>query len=235
MAWENPVQPGAKLAFSVSLLLVSSGYWMSPPSNRLNLSGVFSGPDYQGPQTAAEMRARDCTDGDLWVFAYGSLMWRPDFAAEEAQDALLYGWHRALCILSVRYRGSEETPGLVLGLDRGGSCRGVAYRIRADQRAAVADYLDRRELATRSYRPGFHALRLTDGRQVEAYGYVADPTHPQYGGGLADADRVALIRQGRGSAGTCVEYLRFTLEHLTRMGVRDRGLERIWALVNAPD
>jgi cation transport protein ChaC len=183
------------------------------------------GPLYDGPQTAAEHHARQ-TDADLWVFAYGSLMWRPGFEFMESRPAMVHGWHRALCILSVRYRGTPDRPGLVLGLDRGGSCRGWAYRVAAAQRPTVADYLDARELATRSYQPRFLSLRLQGGERVQAYGYVADPAHPQYGGALSQSEKVALIAGGHGQEGPCRDYLVNTIDQLNALGVHDRLLSR---------
>ncbi len=171
-----------------------------------------------------QRRAR-AEQGDLWVFGYGSLMWRPGFPFAEMAPALLRGWHRALCIKSIRYRGTAEAPGLVMGLQRGGSCRGRAYRVAAADRLAALDYLDGRELATRAYRTRFLSLDLADGqggvRRVRAYGYVSDPTHAQYGGALSRAEQVALIVQGCGAEGPCRDYLANTVAHLDALGIRD--------------
>ena len=101
--------------------------------------------------------------GDLWVFGYGSLLWNPGFGFAEARAARLVGHHRALCITSHRYRGTVERPGLVLGLDRGGSCLGLAYRVDAADAAAVRDYLREREMVTGAYREGLRPVRLADG------------------------------------------------------------------------
>lgn len=91
-------------------------------------------------------------DGDFWVFAYGSLMWDPGFRYKVMQPATIRGYHRSACILSIRYRGTPERPGLVLGLDRGGACRGRAYLVDGANRAEVIDYLDNRELVTGVYK-----------------------------------------------------------------------------------
>jgi cation transport protein ChaC len=172
-------------------------------------------------------------DGDLWVFGYGSLMWRPGFPFAEMAPALLRGWHRDLCIKSIRYRGTVEAPGLVMGLQRGGSCRGRAYRVAAADRRAVLDTLDSRELATRCYRTRFLRLDLDDGRCVRAYGYVSDPAHPQYGGALSRAERVALIVQGCGAEGPCRDYLANTVAHLDALGIRDGLMHSMLAAVDA--
>ncbi len=117
----------------------------------------------------------DETGGALWVFAYGSLMWEPSFPCAEVRPALLCGYHRSLCILSIRNRGTEARPGLVLGLDRGGSCAGRALRVAPGHHASTLAYLERREMATRSYRPKLLPVRLDGGGRVMALAFVADP------------------------------------------------------------
>src|SRR6478609_11323266 len=104
--------------------------------------------------------------GEFWVFGYGSLVWRPGFEYEERCLATLHGFHRALCVLSHVHRGTPERPGLVLGLDRGGSCRGVAFRVPQENRDATMAYLAAREQVTMVYRETWHNLRLADGRMV---------------------------------------------------------------------
>lgn len=168
----------------------------------------------------------------VWVFAYGSLMWRPEFDAEESRLARLMGWHRALCILSTVYRGTPEIPGLVLGLDRGGSCRGRALRVTAGQWPEVRFRLDAREMVTGVYHPRFLPVRLDDGRRVTAYVYVANAAHPQYWSGAED-EAVRLLRQGRGTAGRARDYLASTVENLSGAGVADRTLHRLLARVDS--
>ncbi|MGE5504914.1 MAG: gamma-glutamylcyclotransferase, partial [Actinomycetota bacterium] len=114
------------------------------------------------------------------MFAYGSLMWRPDFDHAEARPARLLGWHRALCILSTHYRGCPERPGLVLGLDRGGSCVGRAFRVEADKAEAVLRLLHEREMITNVYQPRFLPVTLDDGRRVPAWSFIVDRRHRQY-------------------------------------------------------
>lgn len=176
------------------------------------------------PQTEAERRARSGR-GDLWVFAYGSLMWSPGFTPQEAVQARVHGYHRDLCVASVLYRGTPDCQGIVLGLRQGGSCQGMALRVAAAERAAVAAALDARELPTRLYHPRFLSCRLADGRQVEAYGYVVDPAHGQYLGHLSRDDKLVFLRQGVGCNGTSAEYLRNTLLCLDRHGITDHRLQ----------
>jgi cation transport protein ChaC len=163
---------------------------------------------------------------DFWIFAYGSLMWRPGFDFIEARPALLKGYHRAFCISSTHYRGSAERPGLVLGLDRGGACRGRAYRIAADKALPVARYLHEREMVSGVYDPRWLRVVSAEG-PVTAATYVADRTHPQYAGKLPTARIVELIRQGCGIAGSNVDYLVNTVRHLDELGIADGPLHRL--------
>lgn len=185
---------------------------------------------------------------DLWVFAYGSLIWRPGFPFVEMRPARLWGWHRALCVYSWHHRGTVETPGIVLGLDRGGSCRGVVYRVAAAQRPAVLAYLREREqvsplehLPSPIYREIARPVRFEDaaGRRAEAPGpaaltYVVDRSHPQYTGPLDEETVVALVRGGHGVSGANPDYVLATVEHLARLGMHDAALERIARRLRAP-
>lgn len=162
---------------------------------------------------------------DLWVFAYGSLMWRPGFEHAEARPARLIGCHRALCIYSSRYRGTPERPGLVLGLDRGGSCRGVAFRVSADSVGPVRDYLREREMVNRVYIETMRPVVFDDGARAHALAYVADRGHSQYAGRLDREARLGLVRRGAGIAGLNRDYVLNTVEHLRALGVHDIELE----------
>lgn len=164
---------------------------------------------------------------DFWVFGYGSLMWRPDFPHLEARPALVRGYHRALCVYSTRYRGTPECPGLVLGLDRGGACKGRAFLVAAGNSEKVMAYLHKREMDTKVYSPRYLRATLDDGRRVPAYAYVVRRDHRQYAGKLAAGRTVELLLQGCGKRGTAVEYLRNTIDHLDELGIGDGPLHRI--------
>ena len=166
---------------------------------------------------------------DLWVFGYGSLMWRPGFPFAERRHARLDGYHRALCVYSHVHRGTPERPGLVLGLDRGGHCQGVAFRVEAGEAEATIRYLREREQVTAVYLERHLGVRLDDDRTVQAVAYVVDRDHPQYAGRLPDADLVRFVRQGQGISGANPDYVRSTHEHLLDMGVTDPTLARIVA------
>ena len=166
---------------------------------------------------------------DLWVFGYGSLMWRPGFAFEEARPAALTGYRRCFCIYSVHHRGTAQRPGLVLGLDRGGACHGMAFRVVADRAAETLAYLRAREQVNGVYREAGLALTLDGGVQVTGLAYLAERSHPSYAGALPIARQADLIRAARGISGTNIEYLVSTLKHLAALGIRERELERVLA------
>ncbi|HET8727347.1 MAG TPA: gamma-glutamylcyclotransferase [Alphaproteobacteria bacterium] len=168
----------------------------------------------------------------MWVFAYGSLMWNPGFPHLERQQVLLRGYHRRFCVYSHRYRGTPERPGLVLGLDRGGSCRGIAFRVAPPHVDATLAYLWEREMVTGVYRPTLLTVRSPRGA-VKACSFVVDRRHRQYCGQLALERTVDLIAQGVGQNGPNWEYLVNTVEHLEEIGVRDRALRRLADRVQA--
>ena len=170
-------------------------------------------------------------DGDLWVFGYGSLMWRPGFVFEDRRPALLRGWHRAFCIYSKHYRGTPERPGLVLGLAHGGSCRGLAFRIAAARRADVVDYLNERELLTYAYTGRTIPVALTDGGRVDAYTFVGDPHHRHYAGDLGIQRAAEIIMEAEGCAGLNRDYLIHTVRELEAHGFADKRLHALLTLV----
>ena len=169
-------------------------------------------------------------DEDFWVFGYGSLMWNPGFPFKEALPALLRGYHRRFCVYSHRYRGTPEKPGLVLGLDRGGSCHGMAYRICCTTTEQVLDYLWEREMITGVYRPSWLQCDSEFGR-LKAVGFVVRRDHVQYTGKMSAEETAGLIRQGHGKRGACLEYLSNTVEHLEALGIHDQGLSHLLDVV----
>ena len=174
--------------------------------------------------------ARDMDE--FWVFGYGSLMWNPGFAFLERHPARAFGFHRSLCVRSYVHRGTPEKPGLVLGLDRGGSCRGVAFRIAEGDWADVMDYLRRRELVTNVYKEKVLPLSLGSGRQVRGVAYVVDRNHVQYAGALDIGEAAAIVRACTGQSGANDAYVFNTISHLGEMGIRDLWLERVGRAVS---
>jgi cation transport protein ChaC len=163
---------------------------------------------------------------DLWVFGYGSLMWRPGFDFVERAEARLIGAHRSLCVYSFVHRGTPERPGLVLGLDLGGACRGIAFRVAAAERAKTVTYLRAREQVTMVYRESIRRVWL-DGdpqRQVPALCYVVDRSHPQYAGRLTLEQQLHLVRQGHGQSGNNRDYVVATVSALEGLGYRETEL-----------
>ncbi len=169
---------------------------------------------------------------DFWVFGYGSLMWDPGFPHLEVRLGMLYGLHRHLCVYSHVYRGTPQRPGLVFGLDKGGSCRGLVYRVPAAEGAGVMDYLHEREMVTGVYRPRWVRVH-TDKGPVSAATFVVDGEHEQYTGGLSENELVEVILQGQGRKGSSVDYLENTVRHLDALGLGDPPLKRLLRLVHA--
>jgi len=168
---------------------------------------------------------------ELWVFGYGSLMWRPGFPFDMQAAGLLRGAHRALCIYSIMHRGTREQPGLVLGLDRGGACRGVAFRVSQGAEEETVAYLREREQVTEVYRETYRTVRLLDGsgRTVRALTYLANPNHAQYAGRLSLDEQLRIVRDCAGEAGANVDYVLNTVRHLEEEGVHDAVLARLAA------
>jgi cation transport protein ChaC len=172
---------------------------------------------------------------DLWVFGYGSLMWHPGFPPAESRIARLFGFHRGLCIWSWVYRGTETSPGLVLGLDTGGSCLGVAHLVRPEHRDAAAAYLYEREMVTAVYKPAIVNVRLDDGRRIKALTFVADHDNRQYAGHLSAEDAADIIRHAHGKSGPNVDYVANTVCCLDELGIPCPRLHRVNRLLGGED
>lgn len=164
---------------------------------------------------------------DLWVFGYGSLMWRPGFEALETVRARVDGVHRAPCVLSHVHRGTPQRPGVVLGLDRGGSCEGLAMRVGEAARVEVLRYLRDREQVTMVYQERTLPAHLADGRVVEAVTYVVDRAHGQYAHRLPLSDLLERIEGAEGRSGANPDYFRETARRMAELGIRDEMVERI--------
>jgi cation transport protein ChaC len=161
-------------------------------------------------------------------------MWRPGFDFVERHPALLYGYHRSFCVYSYVHRGTPEWPGLVFGLDRGGSCRGLAFRVESAKADAVRDYLRRREQVTMIYVETVARLRLLDiGNLVEALCFTVNRSHLQYAGKLDFEDQVEAIVGAEGQSGQNPAYLENTVRHLNEMGIQDAELNRLLQAVEA--
>lgn len=164
----------------------------------------------------------------FWIFGYGSLMWRPGFAFQRSEPARIHGYHRSLCVYSYVHRGTPVQPGLVLGLDRGGSCHGMAFSVSADKWEETIAYLRAREQVTSVYVEKQKTVTLVNsGTPVEAVTYVVDRTHKQYAGVLEDEALERHVRLGQGVSGRCTDYVMNTVTHLRDMRIHDPALERL--------
>ncbi len=177
------------------------------------------------------MTVTDNAEPVRWVFGYGSLMWRPEFAYVDRQPATLHGRRRCFCIYSVHHRGMPDRPGLVLGLAPGGAVRGAAYQVAEADWDEVYAYLREREQPTETYVESQAHVRLADGRRVKALVFLSDTAHPQWAGQLDLAAQARLIAGARGLSGPNIDYLRDLVSHLREEGCRDQGMERLLAQV----
>lgn len=171
---------------------------------------------------------------DLWVFGYASLIWRPEFDAAEQRSALVHGWHRALEMRSRVNRGTPECPGLVFALVRGGSCRGMVYRIERQRGGAELERLWAREMPTGVYDPRWLACRTPLG-PVQALAFTLGRASPAHTGPLPDAQMLEVLRCATGRYGSTLDYLLETAASLRSCGIRDRDIERLIALARHHD
>lgn len=164
----------------------------------------------------------------LWIFGYGSLIWRPEFEFEAREPARIFGFHRRLCLRSVLYRGTNDCPGIVAGLDRGGSCFGMAYRIGAARVSEVFRQLWEREMFLGSYQPTWVRARLRrGGNDAAALAFVVRRDARNYCGGLIEDDIVEILITACGVRGSSLEYLQRTVTALREAGLNDPHLDRL--------
>ena len=189
----------------------------------------FALADPMPPDIAA---LRDSTE-PVWVFAYGSLMWDPDCPRAEAETALLRGYHRSFCLYSYDYRGTRARPGLTLGLDRGGACRGLALRLPPETLAEAVDRLWAREMsAPQVYDMRRLPVRTASGTR-KAFAFTVRRDHPDYAGRLSPDETARIIAGAVGRRGACRDYLAGTVRHLAALGLVDAPLTRLAARVEA--
>jgi cation transport protein ChaC len=186
-------------------------------------------PDPMPPEIKA---LRDST-APVWIFAYGSLIWDPHFPRAEAEPALLRGYYRSFCLYSYDYRGTRARPGLTLGLDRGGACRGIALRLPPETLAETLDGLWGREMtAPRVYEMRLLPVRTAYGSR-KAFAFTVRRDHADYAGRLPPEDAARIIAGAAGRRGACRDYLVDTVNHLARLGIADTSLQRLAKRVEA--
>jgi cation transport protein ChaC len=168
---------------------------------------------------------------DLWVFGYGSLIWKPDFEYAERRPAKVLGWHRALKMWSRVNRGTPDCPGLVFGLLSGGSCQGVVFRIHKADGTAVLEQLWAREMLLGVYDPRWLPCRTPHG-PVKALAFTLSRKSPSHTGVLTEEQYRRIFRDACGKYGTTLDYAARTLDELKRHNIRDRHLERLLKLVS---
>ena len=189
----------------------------------------FAPADPMSPEIKA---LRDSTE-PVWIFAYGSLMWDPDFPRAEAEPALLRGYHRSFCLYSYDYRGTRLRPGLTLGLDRGGACRGIALRLPPETLAVQLDRLWAREMtAPRVYDIRLLPVRAARG-SLKAFAFTVRRNHVDYAGRLSPQAAARIIASAVGRRGACRDYLADTVNHLAGLGIADASLQRLAQRVEA--
>ena len=167
---------------------------------------------------------------DVWIFGYGSLIWNPAIHFERKDIMTIYGFHRKFCLKTYLGRGNKEAPGLVLGLDHGGSCRGIAFKIPAKIAAHELEIIWRREMLSGSYIPRWLNGKIK-GISVKALGFVVNKQEDRYVGDLTDVETATLISKANGFLGTCADYLINTSEHLEDLGIPDKKLSHLVKLL----
>jgi glutathione-specific gamma-glutamylcyclotransferase len=182
---------------------------------------------------AQTLRRRPSPGGDLWVFAYGSLVWRPVFEVAERRAATIGGFRRRFCLSTPLARGTPERPGLMLGLDYGGACRGLALRVGGADPVAELELLWHREMVGDAYVPRWVTAKLEDGARVDAIAFAINRRHPLYAGRLGEAETAARLAAACGELGSCAEYLEATIRGLAACGVADPYLDGLWRRVRA--
>ena len=194
--------------------------------------GVRVVTDAERAAQVGAMLARAPRPGRVWVFGFGSLIWNPAFHFVERRTARIHGFHRQFCLWARAGRGSPERPGLMLSLEPGGSCTGVAYRVANRAAATELDVLWRREMATMAYRPVWTTAHTPEGPEP-AIAFSANPEHERYVPGLDEVAVARYLATGAGVMGRCCDYLFDTVAHLRQLGIRDRRLEALEAKVRA--
>ena len=198
----------------IKKFVAEAGPWIDPLSEEERTASRLAMMAERGP------------DEDIWVFGYGSLIWNPAFYFDEQRVGRLYGYHRRFCMRIYSGRGSANRPGLMLALDRGGSCSGVVFRIRREQADEELEIIWEREMISGSYKPRWLEVRTPAG-PVQAVAFVVNRAHDRYTGDLPEPEVVETLAAAKGPLGSSCEYLYNTAAHLEAMGISDRNLKRL--------
>ncbi len=204
-----------------------------PDTGSIVVPGYEQSSDEDYRRYVRDILAGGDGSGQVWVFAYGSLIWKPASAFVEIRTGLLRGWHRSFCLgWNTRHRGSETAPGLMLALDRGGACKGALYRLPPGSEAEAVELLCRREMSLKpSPFPPRWVNVATESGLVRAVTYCIDRSSGRYVSGLSEAQVADVLSRAVGSRGSMVEYLFNTVHHLEQMGIHDPHLWRLQEMV----
>lgn len=164
------------------------------------------------------------TSKDIWIFGYGSLMWRPDFPYHQKELAHLTGYHRRFCVYSMDHRGTAEEPGIVLGLDHGGSCHGVAFKIKGKDIESTFSYLWKRES---EHTAKYEFVWIND-KKEKALFFIMDREHPQFCDNTNIQDLIEIIIKSQGMSGSNIEYVENTIKHLIELNIQDMPMIYFW-------
>lgn len=203
-------------------------------SNKRRLAPPFSAKRLSTTARAESLRSTlaDRLDGELWIFGYASLMWKPELAYVDRRLGIVRGYQRRLNVWTVRARGTPEYPGLGFGLEKNenGSCQGVVYCLNLQAREQDLVALWEREITTGIYRPFWLTVETGEGN-VEAITFVVDDAHPQYADSLSHQQMAAAIAGARGEWGSCREYFTRTMRELTALGIDEPELQSVLSMI----
>jgi cation transport protein ChaC len=183
--------------------------------------------DHEREQIVEKMIETAPSRDSIWIFGYGSLIWNPAVRFTEKLRGKVHGYHRRFCLWSTIGRGSPSKPGLMLGLERGGSCNGIFYKIDRREVRSELDIVFRRELITAAYRPTWVTARISDKSRFKAIAFVINRNHNRYAGTLDDETVIQTIAEAKGTLGSCSDYLYETVLQLDNLGMPDRQLASI--------
>jgi glutathione-specific gamma-glutamylcyclotransferase len=183
-------------------------------------------------EAAADRLIEEAPLGPLWVFAYGSLIWKPAIATTDHRRAVAHGWHRSFCLRLTRWRGSAAQPGLMMGLKRGGRCKGIAHRIPDDDRRLLLVQLLRREIGNDKHLSGVRWINVdTDQGRIRALTFWAEPVGLESWVDLPLLEVARILARACGHGGSGAAYLFHTVSKLDELGIRDRNLWRLQRMI----
>ena len=221
--------PRMKRAMTLTTDLVARCERHEPDPGRQPGSRYFTDAEYEA---AASNLIEQAPPSPLWVFAYGSLIWKPAIATTDHCRAVAHGWHRSFCLRLTRWRGSAAQPGLMMGLKHGGSCKGIVHRIPDDDRRSLLIQLLRREIGNDQHLTGVRWINVdTDQGRIRALTFWAEPVGLENWVNLPLSEVAQILARACGHGGSGAAYLFHTVSKLDELGIRDRNLWRLQQMV----